>query len=74
MKTYTVTFNNVNDSRTVISAQDYRTALEVYRSTKEHRRFFQDDLSKEEKNSGVVALICDQTDNTIYESACRKQK
>lgn len=72
MKTYTVTFNNCNDSRTVIQNVDWKTALTVYDDTKRHQRFFQDDLNKEEKNSGRVSIVCDQSDKAIYESACRQ--
>lgn len=70
--TYTVIFNNINDCRTVISNVDYRTALSVYTDTKNHRRFFQDDLTKEEKNSGVVTLYRDADEKTIYETPCRR--
>lgn len=70
--TYTVTFNNINDCRTVISNKDYRTALSIYSDTKNHRRFFQDELTKEEKNSGVVTLYRDADDKVIYETACKR--
>ena len=70
--TYTVTFNNINDCRPVISNVDYKTALSIYTDTKNHRRFFQDDLTLEEKNSGVVSLHRDQDDKLIYETACRQ--
>ena len=72
MKTYSVTFDNCNDCRTVISATDFKTALSIYSDTRNHNRFFQIGLSKEEKNTGVVSLICDNTDKTIYINNCKR--
>lgn len=72
MNTFTVIFQNCNDSRTVIANVDFKTAREVYVATKNHRRFFQDDLNKEEKNSGRVALLNDQKEMAVFESQCRQ--
>lgn len=72
MKTYTVTFNNCNDSRTVIEGVDFKTALSVYDDTKRHQRFFQENLNKQEKNSGIVTLSHELTGEKVYESKCRQ--
>ena len=72
MKTYSVTFNNINDCRSVISNVDYKTAIKIYTDTREHRRFFQDSLNKEENNTGVVTLICDQSETIVFENSCKR--
>lgn len=74
MKLYTVSYSNFNDSRTVIEATEWQKALEIYTDTKEHRRFFQDEQSIDEKNSGIVTLTCDNTDKVIFSGRCKKVK
>lgn len=71
MKTYTVTYNNMNDHRSVVSNVDWKTAIKTYSKTKKHQMFFQDDHTKDEKNTGIVTLI-DQYGDEIYVGSCRR--